>query len=158
MARFKTYHYDLTHRSVDLVSPLVFPEFTAFSEVFAAMVEFDLMSTPNTAKNPRKPGVEVSRLPYTEVTGNGRHVRGQCDVGPFLSVKALLGGETRYFDVRPSTQVLDYAQKHMLLSCGPISFEAIEREDGVLVIARETRIISGRWLCLLSPATLNEIG
>lgn len=57
--------------------------------------------------------------------------------------------------VVPNAAVIKYIENNMLvIDYDKITFKLVEREDGLLVIAKNSQIIGSRWLALVNPKTL----
>jgi hypothetical protein len=110
---------------------LAFPTVTTFPELFAA-VEPWLQS----------PDVE----PWPSGTGPFRH----------LCLKGY-GVTYRSYAVKARDHVLDYITSAMIVDQHDrVTFEAIVRDDGVLITATHNRILATRWLAIVDLVTVPD--
>lgn len=60
--------------------------------------------------------------------------------------------------VKPKQEIIDFINKNMFISdYDSIYFEVIGRIDGVLVLAKNNKILGSRWLAVLPSSVFDEI-
>lgn len=66
----------------------------------------------------------------------------------------LSGKEHRSMHVKPSKEVTKWVNEHVY-NPNNVYFEVVERDDGsMLLIARQSGIISSKWVGFIDPATV----
>lgn len=123
--------------------PLVFPDVRSFGELFEGYAPWN--STLSRRSTPQA-------FPPVKVEG------AKGSIGPYLVVS---GGEHRSMAVKPNQAVIDYIVSNMfsILSDDTIYFEIVIRDENeALVTAKYNKIIGSRWLALIDPKTIPEVG
>jgi len=124
---------------------IYFPEIKSFDGLFDAWHWYE-------TKNGR---VESSRFPpikigQSDLRGNAATIDDYC--------AALNTSLENSLHVKPNEKLVEFIKKSMFLdSRDSIYFEIVERDDELLVLAKNNVIIGSRWLTLLPKSELKKI-
>lgn len=73
----------------------------------------------------------------------------QMEISPLATIKTI-EGKTIFLTVEPSESMLAFVEEKMItVEHDRLTFEMIERQDGVLIIIRHGQIIGSRWLNII---------
>ena len=127
-----------------LYRPVQFPEKKRFMDLFQIATYIQGSMKPRT----------ISVLDCDKLGKPGPLTKSNINVGPYCSVTRKATGYGSLYVVC-ADDVLDYLQKRVVASRrDSISFACIERDDGVLVLAKNSLILADYWLALIDPASL----
>lgn len=120
-----------------LTRKIEFPEISTFREIFSAHDEIlDL-------------GTYKSHTTRTWTFPADRGETAEMWLSSFAHVSAR--GETRYFDVNASAEILAFIDEEMIrVEWDTLNFEIIRWDDGFsLVVVKHGKIIGDRWLAVI---------